>query len=196
MGPVGAPGAAGPAGTAGAQGTAGPAGPAGIQGATGDTGATGAAGPQGDAGATGAAGPKGDTGSSAASMMTSRVDIPAGIADGNDRYVAISGISPMAATRNSVTMLSPPVPIVVRDIAIDLDAPAGPTNVESLQFFLEVNGNRVTSTFCSIQGAASSCTNTGVAVAVPASSRLDWSFRTTGRAPANVARLTFRATTP
>ena len=220
VGPVGAPGAAGPAGPAGAQGAAGPAGAAGMQGAKGDTGATGAAGPQGDSGAigpagpegdtgaTGAAGPKGDTGatgavgprgaagSSAASMMTSRVDIPAGIADGNDRYVAISGISPLAATRNSVTMLSPPVPIVVRDIAIDLDGPAGPTNVESVQFFLEVNGNRVTSTFCSIQGAASSCTNTGVALAVPASSRLDWTLRTSGRAPANVARFTFRATTP
>ena len=109
-------------------------------------------------------------------MMTSRVDIPAGIADGRYRYVAISGISPLGDTRNSVTMLSPPVPIVVRDIAIDLDVPAGPTNIEIHQFFLEVNGNRATSTFCSIQGAASSCTNTGVALTVPASSRLDWAM--------------------
>ena len=195
-GPAGAQGAAGPAGPGGAEGAKGDTGATGAAGPKGDTGATGAAGPKGDTGAAGAAGPKGDTGSSAASMMTSRVDIPAGICrwalpvrcDQRD-------LTARGATRHSVTMLSPPVPIVVRDIAIDLDVPAGPTNIEIHQFFLEVNGNRATSTFCSIQGAASSCTNTGVALTVPASSRLDWAMLTTGLAPAKGARLTFRATT-
>ena len=126
-------------------------------------------------------------------MMTSRVDIPAST-DPGYRYVAISGISPLAASRDSVTMLSPPVPIVVRDVAIDLDGPAGPTNSETHQFFLEVNGNGVAP--CGMAGAVSSCTNTRVAITVPPSSRLDWTFVSTGNTPANAARLTFRATTP
>ncbi len=52
-GPAGAPGVAGPQGTAGAQG---PAGPAGSAGAKGDNGAAGAQGPQGPAGNAGASG--------------------------------------------------------------------------------------------------------------------------------------------
>jgi len=193
MGAPGAAGAKGDAGPAGAEGPQGETGATGPEGPQGETGTPGAQGLQGDPGETGPEGPQGDPGSPAASMMTSRVDIPASTNPGY-RYVAISGISPLAGSRSSVTMLSPPVPIVVRDIAIDLDGPAGPTNSETHQFFLEVNG--VGGAPCGMAGAVSSCTNTSAAITVPPSSRLDWTFVSTGSTPANAARLTFRATTP
>jgi hypothetical protein len=70
VGPAGATGATGPAGSAGAVGATGATGPAGSAGAVGATGATGPAGSAGAAGATGATGPAGSNGAAGATGPT------------------------------------------------------------------------------------------------------------------------------
>ena len=160
-------------------------------------------GPQGERGLQGERGEPGepgDPGSPAASMMAARIDSIPEFDSVVVRavYGAISGISTATLSfESSRTMLSPPIPIVARDLTAKLTVanPAGEGNERVIA--IRANGNNVLT--CVVPQSASSCSNTTGSASIPASSELTIGVVTAAISalqPPTDVLVTWRATTP
>jgi hypothetical protein len=181
------------------RGARGPRGRTGAAGAAGAKGDTGSQGPKGDTGADGQKGDAGAAGSPAASMLAARiVGLPAvSFIEGiQTRFGPVSGMASPALDASAVTMISPAVPTVARDLAVTMSAePLGGNRVTTLL----VNG-APSALECMVFGDGVACTDSGDLVPVPAASTL--AIRITSVAinpftlPATDALVSWRATTP
>ena len=157
-------------------------------------------GPPGPAGRQGEPGGQGATGSSAASMLSSRVFLPEYTTGTDFRMAPIAGVATgTTATENEVTMLSPPVPTVARDLTIRLFSPPA---IGQRTVRLRADGVS-TPLGCTVVESALACQDTNSAVPIPANTRLSLEFTGTNivggllfAVPATTALVTWRATTP
>ena len=157
-------------------------------------------GEQGAPGAPGSPGEPGDPGSPAASMMAARINsIPAvGTSGGNENFGAISGISTAADinSESSRTMLSPPIPIVARDLTAKLTTP---NSGGFAQRAIAIRAGGTNVLMCVVPELASSCSNTADSATIPASTELTIWVQTAANTiaqPATDALVTWRATAP
>jgi hypothetical protein len=142
----------------------------------------------------GTPGTPGAKGAAAASMLTGNTEnIPVPI-DGAPRWLAPSGPSQIWGAITFAEMLSPSVPVVAQDLAVELGGPPGAN--ESYTITLQINGVD-TALSCPISGdTAMTCSNGSARVSIAPGSRI--SFKVTPTATATSRRVLFawRATEP
>lgn len=163
-------------------------GPQGGQGAKGNPGAQGPQGAKGDNGA------PGQPGSPAASVFTSRFTNNALT---QTLFGPVTGIGPVSNTDESaVSLLSPAAPIVARDLFAQYANDAGSAYPGATRAFtLRVNGVDTALT-CTFTRPATSCSNTGDAVTIPAGSLLSIKFFQAGAIGSGSVIVAWRGTTP
>jgi hypothetical protein len=110
-----------------------------------------------------------------------------------ESFGAVSGTSDQNPVVDSVTMVSPPVAVVARDLSVYFTtAPAGGSRTVTL-----LVGGTASSLTCQASGSQASCTDTVDEVAVPAGSSLALQVHSDGTAvPATDAQVTWRAVMP
>ena len=187
-GPIGPQGPKGDAGPAGPQGSKGDAGSAGPEGAQGDPGAAGPGGPAGPVGPAGPQGPKGDPGTAgpqgpagSASFSSVASDFPKFCTNG---FMAVEGQTDLQVNEFATTLvpvsaatLSPAVALTARNLAVRTSlapysvSPTGTVDPASISVTLFVN-SVPTALTCMVVNPALSCSDTAVAVAIPAGSYL------------------------
>jgi hypothetical protein len=160
----------------------------------GQSGATGATGATGQQGQDGQQGQQGTKGAPAASMLTGNTEnVPVPI-DGAPRWLAPSGPSQIWGAVTFAEMLSPNVPVVAQDLAVELGGPPGAN--ESYTITLQINGVN-TALSCPISGdTAMTCSNSSARVSIAPGSRLSFNVVATVGATSRRVLFAWRATEP
>ena len=170
-GATGATGLVGPRGATGEQGIPGFPGTPGTPGINGIDGLPGSPGPAGATGATGATGSTGATGTGGFSAMTGRTSLGS-----STQFFAVSGSSVAGATATGLGMITPAVPVTLKNLMVVTDTAPG-TGI-TRTFVIQEDGINVIS--CTLGGIATACFNTSGGGVINAGSTLPMFDTVTG----------------
>ncbi len=190
-GPTGDTGPTGPQGAEGATGAQGPTGPQGTQGPTGPQGAPSTVpGPVGPTGATGQTGPTGPVGPGLGAIIGG--GYPTGFLDGSTNYLQLFDQDVHSSETASDLVL--PVDGTAKNLYVKVTSAPGGTNT----WTFTIRKNDATAPgapFCTITGAATSCSDTGSSLSFAAGDIVSVQFLKQGTATSFI-RMSFLYTTP